>query len=65
LAITFESQPLDGRSKAVKQGSATFPQSQAKNKISKVRRAVLIFHQQFHSLCCLWCCWNLGIYGIL
>jgi len=42
LAITFESQPLDGRSEAVKQGSATFPQSQAKNKISKVRRAVLI-----------------------
>jgi len=41
---------------ALDQGSATFPQSRAKNKLCKVWRAVLIFHQQFGSLCSLWCC---------
>jgi len=38
------------------QGSATFPESRAKNKLCQVWRTVLIFHQQLCSLCCL-CCW--------
>jgi len=33
----------------IKQGSATFPESRAKNKLCKVWRAVLIFHQQLRS----------------
>jgi len=38
-----------GKEEGIKQGSATFPESRAKNKLCKVWRAVLIFHQQFHS----------------
>jgi len=41
---------------ALDQESATFPQSRAKNKLCKVWRAVLIFHQQFGSVCSLRCC---------
>jgi len=33
----------------IKQGSATFPETRAKNKLCKVWRAVLNFHQQFRS----------------
>jgi len=43
------------------QGSSTYPWARAKNKLCKVWRAVLSFHQ-VRSLCCLWCCWNLGIF---
>jgi len=32
------------------QGSATFPKSRARNKLCKVWRAVIIFHQQFRSV---------------
>jgi len=33
--------------------SAAFPESRAKNKLCKVWRAVLVFQQQFLSICCL------------